>query len=427
MQDLANALLLIIIGTFILLFIEATYAYYKGNFNFRTMDTISSLSAGMTNAIKNVLGLTAVIIGYKYMFENWSLVDQEVTWITYLLALIGLDFATYWYHRLAHNVNIFWNRHVIHHSGEEFNIATALRQSISKFVNISVFFLLPAALMGVPPKVIAIVTPLFLFVQVWYHTIHIGKLGWLEYIIVTPSQHRVHHAINKIYMDKNMSPVFCIWDRMFGTFQEELDEEPCVYGVSRQVNTWNPIKINLGHLWLLIRDAWYAESWWDKMRIWFMPTGWRPEDVEEKYPVVFADPKNFVKYDPQVSTGLKGWSFFQFSIMLAMVFHLLFKLSEIGYPGIFIYGIFMFLMIYSYTTLMDKDPNAVWLEGIKSFLGLLIIYQTGTWFSIEQLIPGGTIIVAAYFIISAIAVAYFVAKEIGWSNEDDQLEKAIVQ
>jgi alkylglycerol monooxygenase len=427
MQDLANALLLIIIGTFILLFIEATYAYYKGNFNFRTMDTISSLSAGMTNAIKNVLGLTAVIIGYKYMFENWSLVDQEVTWITYLLALIGLDFATYWYHRLAHNVNIFWNRHVIHHSGEEFNIATALRQSISKFVNISVFFLLPAALMGVPPKVIAIVTPLFLFVQVWYHTIHIGKLGWLEYIIVTPSQHRVHHAINKIYMDKNMSPVFCIWDRMFGTFQEELDEEPCVYGVSRQVNTWNPIKINLGHLWLLIRDAWYAESWWDKMRIWFMPTGWRPEDVEDKYPVVFADPKNFVKYDPQVSTGLKGWSFFQFSIMLAMVFHLLFKLSEIGYPGIFIYGIFMFLMIYSYTTLMDKDPNAVWLEGIKSFLGLLIIYQTGTWFSIEQLIPGGTIIVAAYFIISAIAVAYFVAKEIGWSNEDDQLEKAIVQ
>ena len=424
MQDLANALLLIILGTFILLFIEVAYARYKGNFNFRTMDTISSLSAGMTNAIKNVLGLTAVIIGYKYMFENWSLVDQEVTWLTYLLALIGLDFATYWYHRLAHNVNIFWNRHVIHHSGEEFNIATALRQSISKFVNISVFFLLPAALLGVPPKVIAIVTPLFLFVQVWYHTIHIGKLGWLEYIIVTPSQHRVHHAINKIYMDKNMSPVFCVWDRMFGTFQEELDEEPCVYGVSRQVNTWNPIKINLGHLWLLIRDAWYAESWWDKMRIWFMPTGWRPADVEEKYPVAFADPENFVKYDPSVSSGLKAWSFFQFSIMLAMVFHLLYK---IGSPGIFIYGSFMFLMIYSYTTLMDKDSNAVWLEGIKSFLGLLIIYQTGTWFSIDQLIPGGTIIVAAYFIISAIAVAYFVVKEIGWSGEDDQLEKAVVQ
>ena len=188
MQNVANVFIILIPAIFILIVGEAIYAYFKGNFNFRAMDTISSLSAGMTNSIKSVLGLTIVIVGYNYMFEHFALVARETTWVTYLLALLGLDFATYWYHRLAHSVNIFWNRHVIHHSGEEFNMSTALRQSISKFVNISVFFMLPAALLGVPPKIIAIVTPFHLYVQVWYHTIHVGKLGWLEYIIVTPTR-----------------------------------------------------------------------------------------------------------------------------------------------------------------------------------------------------------------------------------------------
>jgi len=419
MQNLANALLVIIAGGIILIIIENIYAYYKGNFNYRAMDTISSLSAGMTNVIKSVLGLTIVVVGYKYMFEHLALFHQEITWLTYLLALLSLDLASYTHHRLAHSINIFWNRHVIHHSGEEFNIATGLRQSISKFVNIAVFFLLPAALIGVPPKIIAIVTPFHLFAQLWYHTIHIGKLGWLEYIIVTPSQHRVHHAINKIYMDKNLSGVFCIWDRMFGTFQEELEEEPCVYGVTRQVNTWNPIRINLNHLWLLTKDAWRAKSWWDKLRIWFMPTGWRPQDVLEKYPVVSADPYNFTKYDTKASPALLAWSWTQFAVLMMMIFHLLINLVAIGYPNILIYGLFMVLMIYSYTTLMDRDVNAIWLEAIKSIIGLVIIFKTGTWFGFGEVIVSGDILMAGYFILSALFVAYFVIKEIGWEGDEE--------
>jgi len=424
MDKAATVFLILIPAIFILIIGEAIYAYAKGNFNFRAMDTISSLSAGMTNTIKSVLGLTVVIIGYTYMFEHFSLVERETNWLTYLLALLGLDFATYWYHRLAHNVNIFWNRHVIHHSGEEFNMATALRQSISKFINISVFFMLPAALLGVPPMIIAIVTPFHLYIQVWYHTIHVGKLGFLEYIIVTPSQHRVHHAINNIYMDKNLSPVFCIWDRLFGTFQEELDEEPCVYGVTRQVNTWNPIKINLSHLWLMIQDAWRAKSWWDKLRIWFMPTGWRPADVKANFPIESANPDQFTKYDTAASTSLKLWSWFQFGVLLAMIFQLLFQIVDIGTPLVFIYGAFLFYMVYSYTTLMDRDPNAFWLESIKAISGLMIIFNTGSWFRIDDIIPGGSFIIAVYLIISALVVAYFVFKDIGWKN---QREKSLLE
>lgn len=418
MKEAATVFLILIPAIYTLIIGEVIYAYAKGNFNFRSLDTIASLSAGMTNVIKSVLGLTIIIVGYKYFFEHFALVERQKGWFTYFMALVFLDFSTYWYHRLAHHVNIFWNRHVIHHSGEEFNMATALRQSISKFVNISVFFMIPAAILGVPPMVIAIVTPFHLFVQVWYHTIHVGKLGWLEYIIVTPSQHRVHHAINEIYMDKNLSPVFCIWDRLFGTFQEELDEEPCVYGVTRQVNTWNPIKINISHLWLLIKDAWRAKSIFDKFRIWFMPTGWRPEDVKEKYPVVSADPYKFEKYDTNASLAIKVWSWFQFSLLAFMLFHLLFMIVEIGSPEIYIYGIFMFFFVYSYTTLMDLDASAIWLEIIKSTIGLGIIYQTGSWFSIDSILPFGTIIFVAYFVISAAVVSYFVYFDLGQKNEN---------
>ena len=141
-------------------------------------------------------------------------------------------------------------------------------------------------------------SPIHLFAQFWYHTKHIGKLGFLEYIIVTPSQHHVHHAINPIYIDKNLAAIFCIWDRMFGTFQEELDSEPPIYGTLKPAQSWNPFWINFQHLYLLARDAWYTKSWKDKIRLWFMPTGWRPEDVLTLFPVQTRDLNSKDKYKP---------------------------------------------------------------------------------------------------------------------------------
>ncbi len=412
MADFAKALLVLLPSFFLMIIIEALYAKYKGRFNFRSMDVISSLSSGMTNALKSILGLTIVIVGYKWMHSHLAVFEHEKSIVLFISAFVALDFATYWYHRLAHSVNIFWNRHVIHHSGEDFNTATALRQSISKFVNVSVFFLLPAAIVGIPPQVIAIITPLHLFVQVWYHTEHIGKLGWLEYIIVTPSQHRVHHAINPIYIDKNLSPVFCVWDRAFGTFQEELDEEPCVYGVTRQVNTWNPILINLDHIWLLIKDAWYASSWYDKLRIWFMPTGWRPADVKARYPISSASSGTFKKYRTNPSRNLQIWSWVQLGVLISMVFHILITFVNIGFPMLFYYGAFLYLMVYSYTTLMDLSKYALWLETCKSMIAIGIIAYTGSWFGLEKVLPFGHILVLIYMVISVIVVAYFTRNEV---------------
>ena len=291
--------------------------YFVKNQKHKVLDTVSSISSGLTNILKDSLGLGIIIVSYPYLLEHLALTEIKASWLVWGVAFIVIDFAGYWNHRLSHHINFFWNQHVIHHSSEEFNLACALRQSISNFLGYFGLLLIPAALFGIPKEVIGLLLPIHLFAQFWYHTRHIGKLGFLEYIIVTPSQHRVHHAINEIYIDKNLAAIFCVWDRMFGTFQEELDTVPPVYGVLKPAATWNPVLINFQHLWRLIKDAWRTNSYYDKFRIWFMPTGWRPKDVIEKYPVqIIDDVYNFKKYKTPASTPLQLWSSIQLLITI---------------------------------------------------------------------------------------------------------------
>lgn len=412
MDAYAKVLLIAIPGFLILMLIEWMYSFWKGKKTFRSMDTISSLSSGSTNTLKSILKLTIVIISYDWVVDNVALFHIETTWLVWVLSFIAIDFASYWSHRLSHSINIFWNRHVVHHSSEEFNLACALRQTISGIVSLGFIFLFPAALLGLPAEVIAVIAPIHLFMQFWYHTTLIPKLGWLEYIIVTPSQHRVHHAINDEYLDKNLSAIFCIWDRMFGTFQEELDDVPCVYGVKKAPQTWNPIRINFQHVWILIQDAWRTEKWWDKMRLWFMPTGWRPADMLEKYPLDYTkDAYTQVKYDTEASTALHIWSWLQYIMLTFLMIHALLFIAELDPVALFTYGGFMFWMIYSYTTLMDRNPTALWWEIGKSVIGFGLIYYWGDWFMIDQMMSGGTLMIMGYLIVSVLAVAYFVLYE----------------
>ena len=396
-----------------LVLLEKAYGWWIGKDTFRTMDMISSMSSGITNVVKDVLGLSVSIITYAYMVEHIAVFKIENTVLCVIIAFIVLDFQGYWVHRCAHQINIFWNKHAIHHSSEDFNFACALRQSISSFVNLFTFFLLPAALFGVPTNVIAIITPIHLFAQFWYHTQHIKTMGFLEKIIVTPSHHRVHHAMNIEYLDKNFGQIFIIWDKLFHTFQVELPSSPPVYGITRPVKTWNPIKINFQHMIVLIKDAWHTENIYDKFRIWFMPTGWRPADVESHFPIgKIDDVYNFEKYDPANSLALKAWAWVQISCTLLLTLYLLSNLAAMELPYIFIYGAFIFLSIYSYTELMDRNPNALFWEAFKNIIGLVLIYQLGDWFGMKNLFPFGKYIVSSYFIAATIITTWFVMTDI---------------
>jgi hypothetical protein len=339
------------------------------------------------------------------MVNHWALFQINSTILIYIIAFIALDLTGYLVHRIDHEINFFWNAHLIHHSSEEFNLACALRQSISTFFRLFTIFLLPAALLGVPTQVIAIVAPLHLFAQFWYHTQHIHKLGWLENIIVTPSHHRVHHALNPEYLDKNYGQIFIFWDKWFGTFQEELPTIKPVYGITRPVQTWNPIKINFTHIALLIKDAWHTKKLIDKIRIWFMPTGWRPSDVSNQYPIYkIDDPYHFQKYDTMNNKWLTTWTWIQISILLLFISYLFGNIATIGSPGMFFYGAFIYVYVYAFTDLMDENANAWIWEMSKSVVGIILLYTTKDWFGIGNIWAALPYMIAAYFVVSPIIV-----------------------
>ncbi len=405
-----------------LILIEVVAAYLMKRDVIRGIDTLASLSSGLTNVIKDVLGLTFIIISYSWMVDKFALIEIKSTWLVYIIAFLGLDFAGYWVHRISHKVNYFWNHHIVHHSSEEYNLGCALRQSISTLFSITFIFMIPTALLGVPAEVIAIVSPLHLFAQYWYHTRLIGKMGILEKIIVTPSHHRVHHAINVEYLDKNLSQIFIFWDKIFGTFQEELDDVPCVYGVKRPIRSWNPFIINFIHLWQIIKDSFRAGSWRDKIRVWYMPTGWRPVDVAEKYPVEsIEDVYAYKKFDTNPTSGLQIWSWIQFIFTFISMMYLFNNLAEIGFVFAVAYGAFLYLSIFSYTMLMDNNKYAWLIEMSKSAIGLGVIYFTGDWFGLNNFVEGGSYLVASYYIISAAISTYFSMK---LSEKDTELQVA---
>lgn len=402
--------ILIIAMPLFLLFVlfEKWYGWRKGFDTVRTLDMISSLSSGVTNSTKDVLGLSVAIISYSWLVEHLTIYKVQSSWMLYIIAFLALDFAGYWVHRLAHTVNFFWNNHIVHHSSEEFNLACALRQSISVYFRIYAFLLIPAAIFGVPQQVIAVVAPLHLFAQFWYHTRHINKMGWLEYVIVTPAHHRVHHAINPEYLDKNYGQIFIFWDRMFGTFQEERADIPAVYGVTRPVRTWNPIKINFMHLWLLAKDAWHTQSWKDKLRVWIMPLGWRPADVIEKYPVTkIEDVYHFEKYDTPAPKGMMVYLWIQLFCLLLLVSYLFGNVASIGLTNMMYYGLFVFAQVYALTEFMDRNPRALIYELVKNLICVGGILYYGGWFGLQNYFSASSYILIGYFVISTATVAAY--------------------
>ena len=375
MEQYAAVLLWAIPSFLILIIIEIAYGHFTNKQTYTFMDTLASLSSGMTNTLKDALGLVLIVISYPFILDYLAVIELESSLSIYLIAFICIDFASYWNHRLNHKINVFWNIHVIHHSSEEFNLACALRQSISGLLGYGALFLIPAAILGVPAAIISVLAPMHLFGQFWYHTRHIGKLGWLEYILVTPSQHRVHHAINPIYIDKNLSAIFCVWDRMFGTFQEELDEEAPVYGVLKPVQSWNPILINFQHFWAILCDAWHAKRWVDKLRIWFMPTGWRPKDVAERFPrSIIEDVHNMEKYNPKYTFIQKAIGVFHFTAINIMILYFLANFAELSVQFRLIFGLIIFTSIFGFTSLMDLHSWAIKFQIFSGCIGLLLLW-----------------------------------------------------
>jgi len=228
----------------------------------------------------------------------------------------------------------------------------------------------PLFLLGLPLEIFVTVNALNLIYQFWVHTQLVGKLGWLDRVFVTPSNHRVHHAQNEIYIDRNYGGIFVLWDRMFGTFQEELDDEPVVFGVRKPLASWNPFWANLqvyDYLWF---DAVRTRRWQDKLGIWFRRTGWRPPDVETAHPRRNGASAEFRKYDPALSPAARAYIVAQFVVSAFGILWIGTVFAKQGAAAVLLPCILLWVTLYSLGLISENRPRARSFEVLRLLVAM---------------------------------------------------------
>jgi sterol desaturase/sphingolipid hydroxylase (fatty acid hydroxylase superfamily) len=289
-----------------LIALEFAIGHARGRNTYRLNDTLNSIGLGVMSQVTGVFGKLLRIGLYVAAFDHLALtrLPADALWV-WLFALLFYDFCYYWLHRAGHRVAVLWAAHAVHHQSEDYNLGTALRQTSSGFLLGGLFYL-PMAVAGVPPLVFGTVALIDLLYQFWVHTQQVGKLGWFDRWFCSPSNHRVHHAVNDRYLDKNYGGILILWDRLFGSFAEEDDAEPCVYGTRSPLRSFNPLWANLQVYRDLALDSWRARSWADKLRVWVKPPGWRPADVAARWPKAPFDMSQVQRYDPQAPAAAQA-------------------------------------------------------------------------------------------------------------------------
>ena len=269
---------------FALIALELLVAKLRGRSVYHSSDAINSLGLGVISQIVAVFSKLLTLGIYAWCVQRFALfaLPASSVWV-WITALLLYDFCYYWLHRAGHEVNILWAAHVVHHQSEDYNLSTALRQTGSG-VLLGWLFYLPMAILGYPLEVFVVVALIDLLYQFWVHTELVGRLGWFDRVFCSPSNHRAHHAVNDKYLDRNYGGILIVWDRLFGTFIEEDDTDPPVYGTRSPLRSWNPLWANAEVYWATAKDAWHARRWGDKLRVWLKPPGWRPADVAERFP-----------------------------------------------------------------------------------------------------------------------------------------------
>ena len=339
--------------------LEYLYGRLVKRQTYRLNDTVNSLAVGVLSRLVDVLrlGVSAVLLG---SFAQWLGVPQwsmQSPW-AWVVAFVAYDFCYYWKHRFGHEWRIMWASHVAHHQSEEFNLSTALRQSGTDYIGF--LFYVPLYLVGVPAAAIITVGSLNLIYQFWVHTEHIRRLGPLEWLLVTPSNHRVHHARNERYLDRNYGGVFILWDRLFGTYQDELTEERCIYGITKGLKSWNPVWANV-HFWAETAQlAWRTRSWADRFTIWFKPPGWYPRDITPH-----NEDANYSKFDPPTSPFVRSYVFIQFWLLTFASLWLLQVQADL--PRLLVLGLFLWMCgsLYVQGAWLEGRPAARWLEWLR--------------------------------------------------------------
>jgi sterol desaturase/sphingolipid hydroxylase (fatty acid hydroxylase superfamily) len=316
---------------FALIALEWAIGRARGRSNYRLNDAVNSLSLGVMSQVVGLFTRVLAVGIYAAVYSVaavWQLPADQ--WWTWVLAVVAYDFCYYWNHRLGHESAVFWASHVVHHQSQEYNLSTALRQTSSGAL-LGWIFYLPMAVAGFPPGVFVFAGIVNLLYQYWIHTEQIGKLGGFDRWFGSPSNHRVHHAVNDRYIDRNYGGITMLWDRLFGTFVEE--DEKCVYGTRAPLDSWDPLWANLEVYVDLARKSWHSERWRDKLAVWLMPPGWQPAVAGgTAWHKPHFDVSRVRRFDPPMSRGMRVFAFLHFGLVLVATTALLWYADELPLP-----------------------------------------------------------------------------------------------
>lgn len=310
---------------FLLIFIELVAAFFMKKKLYRINDSITDLSLGTYSRVFGKFYGLFFLLLYIYIYENyriWHLGYESV--FAWVFGFFAVDFLYYWFHRASHQIAIIWGSHDPHHSSEEYNLSVALRQGSFQGV-FSFWFYLPLAFIGLHPVVFFTHSQFNTLYQFWIHTRIIGKMGFLEWFLCTPSHHRVHHGRNPEYIDKNHGGTLIIWDRLFGTFQEEKQEP--VYGIVKPLGSFNPMWANF-HYWRYLIGLTKRARGFDKIKIWFKGPGYKPDYLggESQVPQISRDTQ--VLYNPPLATSTGIYALLQFLFTTPVILKLVFMGPE---------------------------------------------------------------------------------------------------
>ncbi len=310
---MVNPIALAVPFFFVLIAVELVWARAKGRKVYRFVDAIADLSCGIASQIQAVLLGAALLAAYALVYAH-RMVSIGPVWVQWAVAFVAVDFVYYWWHRMSHEVNLLWAAHVVHHQSEDYNLAVALRQAVLTAFTILPFHF-PLALVGVPPLVFATVYALSTLYQFWIHTQLVprvgGPLGW---VLNLPHHHRVHHAINPRYLDKNYAATLIVWDRLFGTFEEEV--EPCVYGVTKPIRSFNPLWAQVEYFFQMGRMM-RAASGLEKLRVVVASPAWKPEAMPAAPPREVS-PETWEKYAVRPSRARGRYVLAQYILLVVV-------------------------------------------------------------------------------------------------------------
>ena len=315
---------------FLLMAIELVVARRRGLRDaYRLNDAVNSLSLGVISEVVKLFARVLIIGIYAWLFEHVAVGTWPTdTWWAWVLAVVFYDFCYYWNHRLGHESAVFWAAHVVHHQSQCYNLSTALRQTSSGAL-LSWVFYVPMAVAGVPPEMFAVAAIVDLLYQYWIHTEVVGKLGWFDRWFASPSNHRVHHAVNDCYIDRNYGGILMVWDRLFGTFVEE--SEKCVYGTRAPLESWDPLWANVEVYADLARKSRHADRWRDKLLVWVRPPGWQPAGVAGgPWARPAFDLRRVRTYDPPMDPRVRAFALLQLVVAIGGAVPLLWFADELS-------------------------------------------------------------------------------------------------